>query len=173
MLQVEPSTGIKEPCALIIPLTSIAHEAPLGDHPSEPLYTVVTFPEEWNKLRGRMPDQAIEAGIRTGELNDNPILIAFAGIKPSSGYSITFKSVVQEGNQLFIHIFHTKPSLNKIVEPATTLPYHLVTLPKEKLYPAPILTFVFYDEKENALNQGYIKLGSTNKWKEGDNEICD
>ena len=158
MLQIEPSTEIEEPSTLDISITDIAHEAPLGDHPSEPLYTVVTFPKEWNKLRGRIPDRAIEAGIRTGELNDNLILIAFAGVKPSSGYSITFKRVVQEGDYLFIHIFHTKPSLNKIVEPASTLPYHLVRLPKEKLYPARILTFEFYDEKENTLSQGYIKL---------------
>ena len=161
MLQVEPSTGIDEPSTLAILLTSIAHEAPLGGHPREPLYAVATSSKEWNKLRGRIPDQAIEAGIRTGELNDNLILIAFGGAKPSSGYSITFKRVVQEGDYLFIHIFHTKPSLNKIVEPASTLPYHLVTLPKEKLYPARILTFVFFDEKDNVLNQGDIKLGST------------
>ena len=103
MLQVEPSTRIKEPCALTILLTGIAHEAPLGGHPREPLYAVVTSSKEWSKLRGRIPDQAIEAGIRTGELNDNLILIAFAGTKPSSGYSITFKRVVQEGDyQLFL-----------------------------------------------------------------------
>jgi len=161
LLPLEPSTRINEPCAFTIPLTSIVHEAPLGGHPREPLYTVATSSKEWNKLRGRIPDQAIEAGIRTGELNDNLILIAFAGAKPSSGYSITFKRVVLEGDYLFIRIFHTKPSLNKIVEPASTLPYHLVTLPKEKLYPARILTFVFYDKKENVLNQGYIELEST------------
>ena len=153
LLQLETPTRLKNPSPLTIPLTSIAHEAPLGDHPSEPLFTVVAFPEEWNKLRGRVPDQAIEAGIRYGKLNDKLILVAFAGIKPSSGHSITLNSVVQEGDQLFVHIFHTKPGLNKIVEPATTLPYHLVTLPKEKLYPTHILTFVFCDEKGHVLNQ--------------------
>lgn len=147
-----------QPSTATMPFTTIAQEAPLGDHPAAPLYAVVSHPGEWDQLRGRLPDEAVEAGIRSTQLNGDLIVVAFAGVKYASGHSITVNNIVQEGDQLVIVVSETAPRPDDIVEPATTLPYHLVAFPGESLDLDRVRTFVFRDEQGAVLSQEDLSL---------------
>jgi hypothetical protein len=153
--------GMKAPATGPLPFVTIAHGAPLGDTPVEPLYTAVPASQACRRLRGRLPDQALEAGTRLGVSGDNPLIVAFAGVKPSSGHAVTIERIVRKGDRLFVRVSHAAPGLNAIVEPAATLPYHLVRLPGEALPAAPALAFVFHDQRGNVLNHCTLTSGLT------------
>jgi hypothetical protein len=141
-----------------LPFTTIVQEASLGDHPTEPLYTIVARPNEWDELRGRLPDQAIEAGIRVGPSSGDLIVVAFAGVKGSSGHSITVENIDHDRDQVMVTVSQTAPGLDDIVEPAYTLPYHLVALSRKYLQPARSMRITFRDVQGNVLSQEDIPL---------------
>jgi hypothetical protein len=126
-------------------------EASLGDHPTEPLYTIVARPDEWDELRGRLPDQAIEAGIRAGPSSGDLIVVAFAGVKGNSGHSITMERIVQENGQLIVTVSQIEPGPDDTVEEVTTLPYHLITLSRKGIDSTRPLTFTFRDARGTVL----------------------
>jgi hypothetical protein len=156
-----PQTTTEQPgqsSTATISFIIIAQEAPLGDYPAEPFYTVIGRSGKWDELREVLPDRAIEAGIQASSSKDDLIVVAFAGVKGSSGYNVTVESIVQAGDQLVIVVSQTVPGSDDIVEPATTLPYHLVAVPMKSLDLARVRTFIFHDVQGTILNQGDISF---------------
>ena len=138
--------------------STISQGAPLGDHPGEPLYAVVVNASEWDELTGRLPPQAVSAGKQAGNTSDDIIIVVFAGVKGSSGYGINIKSINFEGGEFKILIDESEPGLDEITEPATTLPYHLVSLAREDLPRQGMFLFLFIDEEGGLLNQMEVRL---------------
>lgn len=136
-----------------IPFWTIAQEAPLGDHPAEPFFTVVAHPDEWSELQGRLPPAAIKAGIQAGPAQDSLVVVGFSGAKGASGHSLTVESVVQDGDRVIVTVSQQAPDPDAIREPAMTLPYHLVAVPREDLIPALGLTIEFRGEDGVLLEQ--------------------
>jgi len=155
-----PKTMTEQSSVTTVPFTTIIQKALLGDHPTEPVYTIVALPEKWNELRERLPNAAIEVGMQASQSSDDLVIVAFAGMKGSSGYRVTVESVTleEENDQVVISISQTTPNPDDIVEPATTLPYHLVALSRKYLQPARAMTFTFRDVKGNVLSQEDIPL---------------
>jgi hypothetical protein len=142
--------------AATLSLHTISRDAPLGSEPDEPLYTVVASPDGWDKLRGRLPDRALEAGAQSGPSRGKLTVVAFAGVRPSSGYRVTVERIVQERAQLIVTVALETPAPEGIVEPATTLPYHLVALSTDQLPRRP-LSFIFRDLQGTDLASGQIR----------------
>jgi hypothetical protein len=149
-------TEAPEPSAL--PVWTIAQEAPLGDHPTEPFYTVVARPDEWSELQGRLPPVAIQAGVQAGPEDGSVIVVGFGGAKGSSGHSLTVESVVQDGDRVIVTISQQAPDPDAIREPAMTLPYHLVAIPTEALDLPRGLTFEFRDQAGLVLSHKEVVL---------------
>jgi len=150
------TSTLESSSAETLPLTTIAQQAPLGDLPAEPLYTVVSQPEEWRELQAVLPAPAVEAGLQASQSADRLLVVAFAGMRPSSGYQITIEAVRWQNDHLAITISQTTPGADDIVEPATTLPYHLVTLPTE-ISAGTDLSYVFYGEEGTILAQKNVE----------------
>lgn len=142
-----------------LPFTTLGQGAPLGDQPVRPLYAAAARPESWADLAGRLPAQAAQLAGVEDELQQahSLLIIAFAGVKGSSGYEIRIESIVQEGDRLRVTVSHTEPDPNENVEPARTLPYHIVALPREVLE-GDVSTVLFQDTQGNLLQQEHISF---------------
>jgi hypothetical protein len=151
-------TITEQPSTVMIPFKTVAQEAPLGDHPTAPLYTVVSRPSEWDELREVLPTRAINPGIQASKLGDSLIVVAFAGRKGSSGYSIVIENISKQGNQIAAVVSQTTPGPNEYVTDAATVPYHLVALSKKDFLPESTLTFVFYDKQGAVLAKKDVTL---------------
>lgn len=150
--------GTWQPTLVTIPFWTIAHEAPLGDHPTEPHYAVVSQPGEWSELDGHLPPAAIEAGRKAGPAQDHLIVAAFAGVKGTSGYSLTLDSLVVDENRVIVTVSQQAPEPAAVREPAMTLPYHLVAVPMDALGPARSLAFEFRDQTGLVLSHKEVVL---------------
>jgi hypothetical protein len=153
-----PTIETQQALPAALPLATIAHDSVLGDHPTEPFYTVVAHPDEWSELQGHLPTAAIEAGSQAGPAQDSLIVVAFAGAKDTSGHSLTVERVVRDQDRVIVTVWEQGPELGAIVEPATTLPYHLVAVPKEAMISAQSLTIEFRDKDGIVLGQKEILL---------------
>lgn len=140
-----------------IPFQSIAQQAPLGDRPTEPFFGLFWQPGDWESLASKLPQPALEAARQAGAPGEL-ILIAFAGVKGSSGYQIAIQSIWQEGNQIIIQVVQTKPNVGQAVEPARTLPFFLAKLTRADLPRETTLEFVFKDDKGEVLKQQTVAL---------------
>lgn len=135
-----------------IPFATLAQGTPLGDQPTQPLYTVATQPDRWRELTDRMPTEAGQAGAEAVQSNQI-LVLAFAGVRSSGGYQISVERIVREGDRLAITVSETEPDPDQIVEPATTLPYHLVALSPNDANIATVSTIIFQNTEEVILDQ--------------------
>ncbi len=58
-------------------------------------------------------------------------ILVLQGQKGSTGYTVTIKQVVQQGNRVTIKAGFVEPSPGAFIKPAFTSPYHLVQVSKE------------------------------------------
>lgn len=147
-----PAGSPQAPSSDSIPFTTLAQGAPLGDQPAQPLYTAATQPSQWQELTDRLPAEASQAGMTAIESNQI-LILAFAGVRSSSGYRVTVERIVPERDRLVVTVSETEPDPDQVVEPATTLPYHLVALSLEDVNIAAISTIVFQNREGTILNR--------------------
>ena len=103
--------------------------APLGDHPREAFYGVITSAQGWDALRARMPDSLVAAGEKDARAGKMIYLAAFGGVKGSSGYSLDVQKLTCGGGACTLFLSEKKPGAETVVEPAMTLPYLLIGVP--------------------------------------------
>jgi PrcB C-terminal len=145
-----------------LPYQTIDQGAPLGDTPEQSTYTVVTQADEWNALTSSLPAAAITTGKKAGPDQDTIILAVFAGLRPSSGYTIEVEGIYPIGNLWVVCVTETPPQADQVTEPATTLPYHLVSLSRQEFAVASTATFVFLDNENNLLAKLTINPNAPN-----------
>ena len=114
-----------------VSFTTVAHDAPLGDEPAEAAYAVIGAPQGWERAAERLPDDAVAAGRDAGD--DRVFFVAFAGAKASSGYRITIASIEVQGDDLVVTVEQESPGEDEIVEPAMTVPFHVVAVADDAL----------------------------------------
>jgi hypothetical protein len=148
-----PSTPTLKPAQKAIPYRTIAQDAPLGSHPADPLYTIVTSLQGWEALKDRLPPPALQAGQHAFQGGDELLVVAFAGAMGSSGYKITIEGISQESGGVIVQLRMEKPDPETIVEPAMTLPYHLISLNWQDIVKRQPLSFTFLDQDGVILNQ--------------------
>jgi hypothetical protein len=141
-----------------VPFATVKQAQPLGTEPGAPYYAAVAQPGEWNQLRSHLPAAAIEAGQHAAQTAPALYLVAAAGRKGSSGYRITIESITQEGKLLNVMVTQTAPQPEAIVEPAATLPYHLVVVDPQQLPAAASYDIVFRTEQGDELQRQTITL---------------
>lgn len=129
---------------------TLAQEAPLGSEPTTPAYLVNTTAAAWDQTAMQLPPEAIAAAQTAAP--SEMVVVAFAGAKASSGYQITITNIEHLAKQLQITVREQQPAADEIVEPAMTLPFHVVTLPTESL-PAEITSIRFQNESGTTLAQ--------------------
>lgn len=144
------------PAAVTVPFSTVAQEAVLGDKPGAPVYAIVTNAGQWNALQLQLPAQALAAGRQFNPPSDNIYIIAFAGAKASSGYRISIQKIAQESARLTIVVSETAPRPVDIVEPAKTLPYHVVAVARSSLQPVARVLAVFSNPEGTVLSQQEI-----------------
>ncbi len=139
------------PASPTLPVTLLLQAAPLGDMPAQPVYTIVTDPKEWDNLNGQIPEAALQAG-REASAAGQIVIVAFAGVKGSSGYQVSVREATRQADRLIITVEQTAPSADDIVEPATTLPFAIATIPSDTLSAARVYTII--DDRGVELSRG-------------------
>lgn len=136
----------------------VQQAAPLGDHPKEAYYSVITSASDLEALITRLPGSAIEE-IKAAQASDHALyLLAFAGVRGSSGYGLNITSIDQQGNQFTVVVAETKPAPESIVEPAMTLPYVIAAVPASELPQGERLFFIFTNPQGTTLGQGEAQI---------------
>jgi hypothetical protein len=140
----------------------IEQAAPLGDHPKDPLYSVITDSAQWDTLAASVPTQALEAG-KKAQASALPArqelyLLAFAGVRGTSKYKLSIITIKLEGERCTVVVVETQPAPGEVVEPATTLPYVLAAIPYEALPRGDRLTFVFANPQGTVLSQQEVQI---------------
>jgi hypothetical protein len=128
----------------------ILQAAPLGDTPAQPVYTIVTDPKEWDSLSGQIPEAALQAGREASA----PVIVAFAGVKGSSGYLVNVRDAVLQADRLIVTVEVTAPGAADIVEPATTLPFVVAALPSDVL--ATARSYIIVDHSSLEVSRGEL-----------------
>jgi len=136
-----------------LPFTTIAQSDPYGVSPRLPSYLVLRQPEEWKSVVDRFPAQAIDAGSKSGLPQAGPVVAVYAGVQPSSGYSVEIKSVTRQARQVFIVVQIIPPAPDQITEPSESLPFHIVSVATGSVDSWDGYTIQFKDEKGNLLEQ--------------------
>lgn len=134
--------------APLISFETIAQDAPLGDEPVDPAYAVIVTAEGWDRVLERLPADAVEAGRNADQ--SQVFFAAFAGAKASSGYHVTITSIQPEADQLHVTVKEERPGEDDIVEPAMTLPFHVVAVPDAEI-PEGVTSVLFQDESGQTL----------------------
>lgn len=134
-----------------LPFQVIHTAAPLGDQPEQPLYTLVSGPEEWEALSSRLPAEAIVAARQAAADPQNLVLVVYAGQQPSSGYSISVEGIYSQEEVYLVRVEEILPGPEQITEPAVTLPYQIVAISKKEFPKDVDLTFVFQDTQNKEL----------------------
>jgi hypothetical protein len=132
--------------------------APLGDQPAAAAYTVITNSKDLDTIRTRIPTQAaatLQSDVNTAT---SLYLLAFAGVRGTSGYTLNITAIQQKGNQYTVVVSETIPDQETIVEPATTLPYIIVTIPLSELPQGEKITFIFTDPEGAFLEQADTQI---------------
>jgi hypothetical protein len=115
-----------------VSFTTVDRAAPLGDEPAQPVYRLVPCPGEWAGLQALLPERAFAAGVRARSPSE-ALIVAFAGVRPSSGHHIVVDRIEAGEGEIVISVSRVSPASGDIVEPATTLPYHVVAFPRSGL----------------------------------------
>jgi hypothetical protein len=136
----------------------IEQAAPLGDHPKDPFYLVVTANSAWETLTSDVPSQALEALKKAAQSEQELYLLAFAGVRGTSGYALSIAAIRLEGTRCTVVIAETKPTQDDIVEPAMTLPYVVAALPYGELPRGEHLTFLFANPQGTVLSRQDIQI---------------
>jgi hypothetical protein len=99
----------------------------------EPALLVIASPEEADKpgLDVQFPSELADQ-LRTLDYARNFVVLALQGQKRSTGYAVTVKRIVRQGNQVTIDAEFVEPSSGTRRKPAFTSPYHLVAVSKER-----------------------------------------
>lgn len=82
---------------------------------------------------------------------NNVLLLAYLGAMPTGGYDIGVKKVSVNGQEVTIQVALKSPAHNTSVTTATTYPFDVVPIPKNKLPLHKEVTFKFVDTKGNLL----------------------
>jgi hypothetical protein len=141
-----------------ITFKTIAQKAPLGDHPVDPAYLVLTEQSQWEELQGVIPDQALTAGKALDGWDSNLVLVVFSGAKGSSGYTIEVDSINSTDSGWTVNLIEGGPDADQITEPAMTLPYAIVQVPREYLPKGNQLLVEFVDQERSVLSTSEILI---------------
>ena len=141
-----------------VPFETILQEAPLGDHPIDPAYLVITEPAQWKQLGDAIPEPALAAGSAFVGWDSNLILIAYAGAKGSSGYAIQIDSIRMVDDRWSVTVTETGPDEGQIVEPARTVPYTLVQVSKDDIPVGSQPLIDFIDQEGKVLSTSEISI---------------
>lgn len=106
--------------------TTISQDAPLGDGPEDPAYLALTGSNQLDAAQDQIPEAALEQAQDQVAGEDELILVVYAGRKNSSGYSIQIDRVAWQGDRMTVVVSEEAPEEEDVVEPALTVPYHLV-----------------------------------------------
>ncbi len=72
-------------------------------------------------------------------------LIAFQGLKSSTGYKIEIRAVVRQADEIAVYAYFVSPRPGEPVGPSETSPYHAIEVLKESNW-ADEFTFILYDD---------------------------
>lgn len=139
---------------IAIPVTPLIQAAPLGDAPAQPIYALVAEDSDWDRLAGRIPEAALKSG-RQADAATQVVVVAFGGVKGSSGYQVAVRQAILQADALTITVAMSGPSADAIVEPASTLPFALAALPRDAL--AAARSYMIVDERGNTLARDRIQ----------------
>src|SRR5262249_53688509 len=112
---------------------TIAHRSSAGGNgPKKPTAFVALKASEVDGFgRFLMPVDARR--VRNTDFATNGVVAAFAGLRPSSGYSITIRRLAMAQRTLRIVVELRRPSPETPVLPAFSIPYHVVKVPRQAL----------------------------------------
>lgn len=136
----------------------VSQGAPLGDHPREAFYGVVTSAQGWDEIRAKVPDALVEAGVKDAQAGKVIYLVAFGGVKGSSGYALDVQKLTCETGACSLTLAETKPAAETVVEPAMTLPYLLIGVPADQFVRGSKVVFIFKDPQGGSIYQGETSI---------------
>lgn len=98
----------------------------------EPTLLVIVNPDEVDKpgLEVQFPMDLADQ-LHHLDYDSTFAVIILQGIKGSTGYTVSVKQIVQQGNQVTIEAEFVEPPLDAFIKPAFTSPYHVVAVSKD------------------------------------------
>lgn len=114
----------------------------LGDQPKQAVFEIVTDASQWQSFKDRLPVELVETGSKETKAG-NFIVIAYSGAKGTSGYGVEVSRVTYEDMTVLVDVVESRPGSNVIVEPAMTLPYHIIVFSSHDIAPDASIRFRF------------------------------
>lgn len=106
-------------------------------HTDQPHLVVVRSQDDADRLRLPPGDQRVD-------FERQSIIVAAAGMRPTTGYGIRIERVERSGDELMVHVRHFSPQPGRMVGAALTFPHDAVVV--EQIPPATKLSFAAVDE---------------------------
>ena len=128
----------------------------MGDSPQEPFYLLFDDFKILENKSVHLPEIVLRKIREQSAVDSRFYALAYAGSKPTSGYSISIERIYTEDGTLFISMQETSPPPDQIVEDAHTLPFHLVSFPKTQIKKQEINLVKFLDQTGAAVYSGYL-----------------
>lgn len=142
-----------------IPLEVLSQGAVLGESAPEAKYLVVQSGGEIDSLKGELPQVVLEQLRGVPGLGEGKAaILAYAGVKSSSGYSIEVSSVRVENGVITVQVDQSAPGSDDIVEPATTQPYYLAVVSFQDLNLDQSTEVRFVDSEGRTIAQDTISV---------------
>jgi hypothetical protein len=118
-------TGCTTP-AEEIPFTVIAEGDTAANYPNRQ-GVVIASPSEWETLWEQLHRYTIpRPALPEVDFTQHTLLAVFAGEKPSGGYTIRVKRVIQTDQRVIVHVIETAPGTGNITTALITYPYQIV-----------------------------------------------
>jgi PrcB C-terminal len=154
--QVNPTQQIT-PTQVKITFQIVEAGALLGDKPKEPVFAAISTSKEWDALDQSLPSTLILNGKEAMKSYPALYLLAYTGVKGSSGYKLEITNIELDKGQYIVKVTESAPTQGTVVEPAMTLPYVLVAIPLDELPHNQKITFVFTNPQGAVLNQQEVQ----------------
>lgn len=116
-----------------LPFETLAQRDFINYREENPALLVITNDDEIKTLVPNVlvEDPALADQLRQLDYDRSFAILVLQGQKRSTGYAVTVKQIVRQGNQVTIDADFVEPLPSTFRKPAFTSPYHLVAVSKE------------------------------------------
>ena len=95
---------------------------------------VISSLMDWEALQPQLEaDLFSQPELPNLDFSQSILVIVFAGEKPSGGYTIQVKRIIQTDQEVVVYVTETKPARDQLAITQITYPYQIVILPRTTL----------------------------------------
>ncbi|BCX04597.1 MAG: hypothetical protein KatS3mg053_2535 [Candidatus Roseilinea sp.] len=116
-----------------VAFTVIVEGNSASDYPT-PQGKVISSEADWASLQRQLgADLAMQTALPSVDFTQSQLVAVFAGEKPSGGYSVAVREIVESDREIIVYVTLEAPDSSQIVITAITYPYQIVRMPRTSL----------------------------------------